>query len=180
MDISSAKVLQLGPKQKGRILRHFLALSEQDRILRFGSISSDAVLAQYVESIDFQQDIFLAVAPTRGPMLALAHLALRQKRRIDALQYMAPPTAELGLSVLKKARGMGLGSRLFEMALDHCRLSGVASLYMHCLASNQTMLHIAQKAGMQIMRDHGEADAYLQFPLPLSEPISAREMLYTR
>ena len=32
---------------------------------------------------------------------------------------------------------------------------------MHCLASNQTMMRIARKAGMQIQRTRSEADAYL-------------------
>jgi hypothetical protein len=33
---------------------------------------------------------------------------------------------------------------------------------MHCLSSNQTMIHIAKKSGMEIHRDYGEADAYLK------------------
>ena len=33
---------------------------------------------------------------------------------------------------------------------------------MHCLTSNQTMMHIARKAGMEIQREYGEADAYLR------------------
>jgi len=38
----------------------------------------------------------------------------------------------------------------------------VDTLYMHCLSSNQTMMHIAKKAGMEIQRERGEADAYLR------------------
>ena len=37
---------------------------------------------------------------------------------------------------------------------------------MHCLSSNQTMMHIAKKAGMEIQREYGEADAYLRLPPP--------------
>jgi hypothetical protein len=33
---------------------------------------------------------------------------------------------------------------------------------MHCLSSNKVMMHIAKKAGMEIHRDYGEADAYLK------------------
>ena len=33
---------------------------------------------------------------------------------------------------------------------------------MHCLSSNRTMMHIARKAGMEIERSYGEADAYLK------------------
>jgi hypothetical protein len=57
---------------------------------------------------------------------------------------------------------MGIGTKLFERAAIHCRNVDVDTLYMHCLASNHTMMHIAKKAGMAISQDHGEADAYLQ------------------
>ena len=75
--------------------------------------------------------------------------------------------AEFGVSVLESARGLGIGSKLFERAAIHCRNADVDTLYMHCLASNQTMIHIAKKAGMEIQRDYGEADAYLKL-LPAS------------
>ena len=37
---------------------------------------------------------------------------------------------------------------------------------MHCLSSNQTMMHIAKKAGMEIEREYGEADAHLRLLPP--------------
>jgi hypothetical protein len=70
--------------------------------------------------------------------------------------------AEFGVSVSEYARGMGIGTKLFERAAIHCRNADVDTLYMHCLASNRTMMHIAKKAGMQIHRAYGEADAYLR------------------
>ena len=57
-----------------------------------------------------------------------------------------------------------LGIKLFERAAIHCRNNDVDTLYMHCLSSNATMMHIAKKAGMEIHRDYGEADAYLKLP----------------
>jgi len=42
---------------------------------------------------------------------------------------------------------------------------------MHFLSSSQSMMHIAQKAGMEVHHDHGEADAYLK--LPPATPASA-------
>lgn len=171
MDITAAALViqKLGPRQRGRILRHFLSLPESDRILRFGSSVSDEILQHYVESIDFNQDVVYGVTreklasatgqttASRGRnLLAVAHLAMR---RVGGRR-----DAELGISVAGQARGMGLGSRIFEHVLQYCRSEQIICLYMHCLASNQIMLHIAQKAGMLIVRDHGEADAYLQFP----------------
>ncbi len=74
--------------------------------------------------------------------------------------------AEFGVSVSKSMRGMGVGSKLFERAAIHCRNNDVDTLYMHCLSSNKTMMHIAKKAGMEIQRDYGEADAYLKLLPP--------------
>ena len=43
---------------------------------------------------------------------------------------------------------------------------------MHFLSSSQSMMHIAKKAGMEVVHhDHGEADAYLK--LPPATPASA-------
>jgi hypothetical protein len=52
-----------------------------------------------------------------------------------------------------------VGTRLFERAAIHCRNSDVDTLYMQRLASNRTMMHIAQKAGMEIRRERDEANA---------------------
>ncbi|WP_338848218.1 GNAT family N-acetyltransferase [Massilia sp. W12] len=149
-------IILMGTRQRGRVLRHFLALSAEDRMLRFGHALSDEALIRLTASLDFKRDLFFGLVRGRQ-VLALAHLAL------------PPPNghcqeAELGLSVLAVARGSGLGSKLFARAVLESRRLGVCRLFMHCLASNQAMLHIAKKAGMEIVRRAGEADAYLKLP----------------
>jgi hypothetical protein len=47
---------------------------------------------------------------------------------------------------------------------------------MQCLTSNQTMMHIARKAGMEIKREYGEADAYLQLPPPSPGSVMAEAL----
>jgi RimJ/RimL family protein N-acetyltransferase len=84
--------------------------------------------------------------------------------------------AEFGVSVSKSARGQGVGSRLFQRAAIHCRNADVDTLYMQCLTSNQTMMHIAKKAGMEIKREYGEADAYLQLPPPSPASVMAEAL----
>jgi hypothetical protein len=59
---------------------------------------------------------------------------------------------------------MGIGTRLFDRAAIHCRNADVDTLYMHFLSSNQSMMHIAKKAEMEVHHDHGEAEAYLKLP----------------
>ena len=53
--------------------------------------------------------------------------------------------AEFGVSVLKKARGRGYGSRLFERAVIHARNQGVNLLFIHALSENIAMIRIARR-----------------------------------
>ncbi len=54
------------------------------------------------------------------------------------------------MSVLKSARGRGIGSKLFERAAVCSHNTQVTELYMHCLSRTKTMMYIARKSGMKI------------------------------
>jgi RimJ/RimL family protein N-acetyltransferase len=164
-------VKELGERDRRRILRHFLALDDSDRLLRFGSIIPDDAITKYVSKIDFRHDIVFGVVNRVFQLVGVGHLAF-------AKADQGKPTAkervaEFGVSVSKSARGQGVGSRLFQRAAIHCRNADVDTLYMQCLTSNQTMMHIAKKAGMEIKREYGEADAYLQLPPPSPASVMA-------
>jgi hypothetical protein len=47
---------------------------------------------------------------------------------------------------------------------------------MQCLSSNRTMMHIAKKAGMEIQREYGEADAHLHLPPPSPSSVLAEAL----
>ncbi|WP_371876378.1 GNAT family N-acetyltransferase [Pseudoduganella chitinolytica] len=144
------------------MLRHFLSLERSDRILRFGSYMGDEQVTRYVEGIDFQRDMVFGVYNRVFRLAAVGHLAFAPRQAGSEGKTAKDRVAEFGVSVLKSARGLGIGSKLFERAAIVCRNHDVDTLYMHCLSSNQTMMHIAKKAGMEIHRDYGEADAYLK------------------
>ena len=152
-----AMVRELTSTDRERLLKHFLALGEEDRMLRFGQIVPDHVIENYVGGIDFTRDTVFGVFDDDLQIVGAGHLA-----------YLAETengrTAELGVSVSENARRRGIGSRLFERAAIRCRNTRVTSLYMHCLSRNATMMHIAKKAGMKIEYAYGEADAYLSLP----------------
>lgn len=155
-------VKALGERDRRRMLRHFLSLERPDRILRFGSFMGDEQIAKYVNGIDFQRDMVFGVYNRAFRLAAVGHLAFSPRQPASDGVTEKDRVAEFGVSVLKSARGMGIGSKLFERAAIVCRNQDVDTLYMHCLSSNQTMMHIAKKAGMEIHRDYGEADAYLK------------------
>ena len=160
----TVRVKEVPERDRRRLLMHFLALNESDRLLRFGTVLPDELITRYVQHLDFTRDTVLGVYDARLRLVGVGHLAFapREARPLVANATVKERIAEFGVSVSEAARGMGIGSRLFERAAMHCRNADVDTLYMHCLASNQTMIHIAKKAGMAIHRDHGEADAYLK------------------
>lgn len=149
----------LAPRHRDRILVHLLGLPPHDRYLRFGYAASDAQVARYVESLNFERDEVLGIFNRRLRLLAMAHLA-----------YLAPEPgqsearAEFGVSVASNARGRGYGSRLFDLAVLHARNRGVRSLVIHALSENAPMLKIAHNAGAQVVREGSEAQAVLKLP----------------
>ncbi|MFZ6721505.1 GNAT family N-acetyltransferase [Undibacterium sp. Ji49W] len=158
---STVFVKELSEKDRHRILRHFLGLEESDRLLRFGTYLPDVMIEKYVEGIDFSRDKVFGVISHHFRIVGVGHLAYAPRSDKDEVTDK-DKVAEFGVSVSKIARGKGIGSKLFERGAIHCRNDDVDTLYMHCLSSNQTMIHIAKKAGMEIHREYGEADAYLK------------------
>ena len=161
-------VKELHERDRRRMLKHFLALEKSDRLLRFGTQLPDELVAAYVNKIDFTRDVVYGVYSRVFQLVAVGHLAFAPKETSPAKNAVTTKerVAEFGVSVSRATRGSGIGTKMFERAAIHCRNNDVDTLYMHCLSSNQTMMHIARKAGMEIQRDYGEADAYLKLPPP--------------
>ena len=161
-------VKNLAERDRRRVRRHFMALDRDDRLLRFGSVLPDPQLEAYVAKLDFAKDIVFGVYNRMFQLVGVGHLAFTSRdAHPDSVHYTnKEKVAEFGVSVSKSARGQGIGTRLFERAAIHCRNSDVDTLYMQCLSSNRTMMHIAKKAGMEIRREYGEADAHLHLPPP--------------
>jgi len=166
-------VKELGERDRRRMLRHLLALDKNDRLLRFGSMVPDEQITAYVGKIDFSRDIVFGVLNNVFQLVGMGHLAFASA---DGKKTDKEQVAEFGVSVSSSARGQGVGTRLFQRAAIHCRNSDVDTLYMQCLTSNQTMMHIARKAGMRIKREYGEADAHLELPPPSPGSVMAEAL----
>lgn len=154
-------VKELSERDRHRILKHFLALKENDRLLRFGTYLPDDMIKKYVDGIDFARDKVFGVFSHHFRLVGVGHLAFAPRQPDDDISDK-DKIAEFGVSVSESARGKGIGAKLFERGAIHCRNADVDTLFMHFLLSNQTMIHIAKKAGMEIFREYGEADAYLK------------------
>ena len=145
----------LTEQSRPALLRHLLALASEDRHLRFGHAASDRQIARYVRGIDFGRDEVFGVFDRDLELIAVAHLALSAD---------SPGEAELGVSVLPRGRGRGIGTRLFERAATFARNRGLHTLRLQCLSRNEAMMRIARRAGMLVCAGDGEAEATLQVP----------------
>jgi RimJ/RimL family protein N-acetyltransferase len=146
--------VRLRNTDRDALAAHFLALDADDRRLRFGAPISDDAIRQLEERIDFERDELFGIADDDLRLLGVVHVAFY------------PDKAELGLSVLPAARGLGVGNALFERAVMHLTNRGVGEVFVHCLSENGAMMHLATKHGMRVVRDGPETDAYLGLPRP--------------
>ena len=152
--IATALTARLRETDRSALEAHFLSLGGEDRRLRFGSSISDDGLRAYVARIDFEHDGIFGVHDDELELLAVIHVAF------------SDGSAELGLSVVPEARGMGLGSALLLRAMTHLRNRGTPEVFVHCLTENGAMMHLARKHGMRIIPAGDETDARLAIDPP--------------
>ncbi len=150
-------IRSLGPNHRERITQHLLALSPQDRYLRFGYAAQEAQIRAYADKLDFARDEIYGIYNRSLMLIAMAHLAF-------AAESQCENCAEFGVSVLSEARGNGYGTQLFDRAITHARNKGVDLMFIHALSENVPMLKIARNAGALVERDGSETEAYLRLP----------------
>lgn len=162
--MSNVVAQRLFDANRDALIAHFDALSDSDRRLRFGVPVGRASIVRYVAGIDFRRDAAYGVHADDLSLAGVAHVA------------RSAHSAEFGVSVLAGWRKQGIGSALFERATSWARNRGIRTLFMHCLAENAVVMRMAGRAGMRIVRDHGEADAYLKLA-PADVGSASAEML---
>ena len=145
-------VQKLTSMQRPAMLRHLQTLSHEDLRLRFGTYMKDAALEQYVNRIDFTHDKVFGIFGRDMLLTGMAHLALDRDHRY----------AELGLSVEPAQRGKGYGLALLNRGKLSAVTRGYTTLFMHCLAENRIIIHLARKAGLKLVTEQGEVDAHLK------------------
>jgi GNAT superfamily N-acetyltransferase len=139
---------------RAMLMAHFQRMPADDLRLRFGRPLTPDVLSAYVDGIDFVRDAVFGVRDERRELVGVAHVAFDKD------------LAELGLSVLPGFRKRGVGSALFERAARHARNRRVREFIMRCLMGNVPIMRIAQRYGMRVVAEAGEAAARLDLPGP--------------
>ena len=145
--------LRLEAADRAALLAHFLALGSEDRRLRFGFIARDNTIERYVKDIDFTRDAVFGVRSKGRRFDGVMHLALNRQH------------AEIGVSVLERSRGRGIGSALVASAITHARNRGIDVLFMQCLSENCAIMHIANRLGMKVVTEGAESHASLSLKI---------------
>ncbi len=155
--VLAVPIRAIGKTHRGRILTHLQQLDPGDRYLRFGYSASDAQIARYADTLDFERDELFGIYNRHLALIAVAHLAYAASADLRSC-------AEFGVSVLAHARGRGYGTRLFERAVMHARNEGVEMLFIHALSDNRPMLSIARRGGATVVREGPDSQAHLLLP----------------
>ena len=146
---------ELRDDERAALQAHLLALSDEDRRLRFGNALPDDAVAEYVRGIDLGRDVVFVVVDGAAPSIAgAAHLA-----RGDGY-------AEVGLSVLESARGRGVGDALLERCIVRARNWGARGLFAACLTENQGMVRLGRKHGLRGEMAQGSARGSVALAAP--------------
>jgi GNAT superfamily N-acetyltransferase len=141
------------------IRNFYLALSEDDRRLRFCSLASDETVNDYVARLDFAQATVLGLFDARAQIIGLAELV------------RGVVQSELAFAVRADMRGRKLGTRLMERMLARARICGVRKVHVMFLSEYTPMRKLAIRAGMQMRRDGGETYASLRLEAPRAEEL---------
>ena len=148
----------LADRHRTQVREHLLALSAQDRALRFGYLASDETISHYADQLDFEADEIFGIFDRRLRLVGLAHLAFGPR------VALAMDSAEFGVSVLPSLRGRGAGSLLFEHAVTLARNRGVDTLLIHLARDNGAMLAIVRRAHAKLHFEGMEAMATMPLP----------------
>jgi hypothetical protein len=128
----------IGPRERGRIGRHLLALTPHDRYLRFGYAATDEQIGRYVADLDFERDDIFGIYNRKLELIAVAHLAFSA----DPKASNAPSSA--CRSCARRAAAATAHACSSARSI-HARNEGVDLLFIHALSENTAMLKIARK-----------------------------------
>jgi GNAT superfamily N-acetyltransferase len=146
------------PEDRPAILEHLLALSPEDRHLRFcGGLSDDAVAA-HVEALPGRPGFGLVAID--GP---LWNGPFRPAGRVLGFAELVTGggSAEIGISVDASRRRAGVGTYLIQTAARLLALRGVEQIVALTLTRNAAMIRLGQSCGARI--DNDGSDVVITF-----------------
>jgi hypothetical protein len=135
-----------------QLARHFLALGQVDRFLRFGWSATDVEIVAYLEGLFISGDsVFAVVEPNRNFSGVLHFESMGCGMN-------------LGLSVSSWARNLGIGTHLLQRAHLLAGARGLKTLFVRNLNLNLALQRLALRLGMNIACAPDASSAGLEVP----------------
>ena len=130
--------------------------SEETLSTYFGMAVSTTYITHLVDSIVSNPEEHHFLIATQGATwVGVVHMA-----RISETEI------EFGIMVAEPNRGQGIADQLMSEAIVWIRNRGFDTLYLHCVAWNRAMKHLAHKHGLIMYEDHGDAEVCTHIPPP--------------
>ncbi|MBI3516134.1 MAG: GNAT family N-acetyltransferase [Proteobacteria bacterium] len=151
-----ASTRKLVPAEAWQLARHLLALSPDERRLRFHGAVADAVIERYCRRVDWFRTVAVGHF-VDGRLRGVAELILERS--------LWPRAGEIAVTVETPWRGRGVGTELMRRAVTVARNRGARRLLMLCRIENRPMHRIAAKLDAQLRVDSGAVAADLGLTL---------------
>ncbi len=147
-----ASTRKLVPAEVWQVSRHLLALTPDERRLRFQGGLADAAIERYCRRIDWFRTVAIGYF-VDGRLRGVAELVLERS--------LWPRAGELAVTVETAWQGRGVGTELTRRAVTVARNRGARRLMMLCLIENRRMRRIATKLDGALRFDGGAVAADL-------------------
>lgn len=130
--------------------------SDESKRIYFGLSVSDSYIDQLLERIlsDSSKHKIIVAEDEFLNIVGTIHVA-----------SMSSTSVEFGVMVAESHRKLGISSQMMDYALTWCRNRGLNDIYMHCLGYNKPIIHLVEKYGLEVTKDHGDADAHVTLPI---------------
>ena len=136
--------------------KHLKNLTTEDRYTRFCYNIKDEAIDQFILSILYNpNDHHLFTAEIDDAVVGFGHLAREGN------------DWELAVSIDKEHQGRGIANHLMGRMIAWGKTRGIHSVFMHCIAQNTKIQHLAKTHGLRMVeRDGAEVTSKVDLPAP--------------
>lgn len=141
-------VRRVMPLEYFKYRAHLKGMDTASKTLRFGGLVNDEIIDKLCDSFeaDTGHHVLFCIEDDDLNFIAIGHVAT-----IDGM--------ELAFSVHKQYQGQGMGNALMCRCIQYCRITGILTGCMTCLAHNHVIKHLCIKHGVGIHTEYGETQA---------------------
>ena len=160
-----SSIRMLMPFELHKYRDHLLQLGADDRRLRFGALLDDARIEAFVDGIDSRRTRVLAQLGADLEVVAAVHVSILRGSAV-----------EFAFTVDAAYRRTGVGTELMNRAILWSRNRRFTRAYVNYLPENTGMRRLARRAGMTVVNEAGEMEAFIALPAASSLSYAAEAL----